>query len=105
MSDDPMQPVLDVLVRLEAGQVKLRADSLAELGSSRAAIMDRVERLENRITEVRDDIAVAMGSSDQMQRANDNTRADLRSMQDQVSVMWRQIKSLEIRIDGIEGGP
>jgi hypothetical protein len=107
MSDD----ILSILARLEAGQnrlefdiAKLRGDFLVELGSTRAAIMDRVERLENRVTEVRDDIAVAMGSSDQVKRANENTRADLRSMQEQVSVMWKQIKRLETRVDSIEGG-
>lgn len=65
---------------------------------------DGFERVGNNLTAIRDDIAVAMGSSDQMQRANDNTRADLRSVQEQVSLMWKQVKRLETRVDGIEGG-
>jgi hypothetical protein len=97
MSDD----ILAILRRLEAGQTRLETD----IGKLRADVMARIDRLQETVNATRDDIAVAMGSADQMQRANDNTRADLRTMQEQVSVMWKQIKRLETRVDGIEGGP
>jgi phage-related tail protein len=65
---------------------------------------DGFGRIENKLTAIQDDIAVAMASSDQMQRVNANTRADLRSIQEQVSIMWKQVKRLETRVDDIEGG-
>jgi uncharacterized protein (UPF0335 family) len=104
-SDDSTQRILDALIRLDEGQTSLRADFLAELGNTRSAIMDRVDRLENRVTAIRDDIDVAMGSTDAAQRVNDNTRADLRTLGEQVSVMWKQIKRLESQVRDITGNP
>ena len=46
----------DRLTRLEAGQTSLRTDFLAELGSTRAAIMEKVEGLQDSVTAIRDDI-------------------------------------------------
>jgi peptidoglycan hydrolase CwlO-like protein len=90
---------------LRDGQTSLRAEFLAELGNTRSAIMNRVDRLENRITEIHNDIEVAMGSTEAAQRVNDNTRADLRTLGEQVSVMWKQIKRLESQVRDITGNP
>jgi chromosome segregation ATPase len=103
--DDHVGRLGDRVDRLEASQTSLRADFLAELGSTRGAIMDRIDRLENRVAEIRDDIEVAMGSTEAAQRVNDNTRADLRTLGEQVSVMWKQIKRLESRVRDITGDP
>ena len=139
-SDDVMQRILNTVLRLEDGQISIRAELgalpaelgnlvvrvdrleegqtnlhadlaslrtefLAELGQTRAAITDRFDRLENRVTEMRDDIEVAMGSTEAVQRVNDTTRADLRTLGEQVSIMWKQIKRLEGRVRGITGEP
>src|SRR3954447_24273613 len=61
------------LGRLKAEQKSLRSDLLAELGRTRSDIMERVERLENAVTLIRDDIAVNMGAVEAVERANDNT--------------------------------
>ena len=90
---------------LRADQATLRAEFLAELGNTRSAIMDRVDRLENHITAIHGDIEVAMGSTEAAQRVNDNTRADLRTLGEQVSVMWKQIKRLESQVRDITGNP
>jgi chromosome segregation ATPase len=103
--EDHINRLNDRADRLESGQTSLRTEFLAELGNTRSAIMDRVDRLENRITEIRDDIEVAMGSTDAAQRVNDNTRADLRTLGEQVGVMWKQIKRLESRVREITGDP
>ena len=47
--------------RLEAGQIATRVD-----------LMERMDRLQDSLTAVRDDIGVNMGAVDAMQRANDN---------------------------------
>jgi peptidoglycan hydrolase CwlO-like protein len=90
---------------LRDGQTSLRAEFLAELGNTRSAIMNRVDRLENRITEIHGDMEVAMGSTEAAQRVNDNTRADLRTLGEQMSVMWKQIKRLESQVRDITGNP
>jgi methyl-accepting chemotaxis protein len=116
MSDSP---VLAALVRLEAGQTRLegeltslkaeqtrlRSDFLSELGKTRADIMERVDRLENAVTLIRDDIAVNIGAAEAVERANDNTRADVRTLGQQVSVMWKQIKQLQSEMREVRGDP
>ena len=39
-----------------------------------------------------------MGRADAATRANDNTREELRGLNDQVSMMWRQMKRLEAKV-------
>jgi hypothetical protein len=65
--------------------------------------MARMDRLQNTLTGVQDDISVNMGAADAVHRANENTRADLRGLQEQVSVMWRQLKTVEARVRQLSG--
>ncbi len=116
MSDDL---VLAALIRLEAGlgslhadleasQTSLRAEMTslrADMTSLRVDVMARIDRLENKIGEIRDDIAVNFGTVDAVRRANDNTRDQLRLVEDQVSVMFGKIMRLETRIDEIASHP
>jgi len=57
-----------------------------------------MDRLQDTLTAVREDVAVNMGAADAAQRVNENTREDLRSLREQVSVMWRQLKAVEARV-------
>jgi chromosome segregation ATPase len=91
--------------QLEAGQSKLRSDFLDELGSTRAALMGRIDTLQDSLTEIRDDIAVNYGASNAAVRANDNTREQLGLLREQVNVMYQQIKRLESRVRDITGDP
>jgi uncharacterized protein (UPF0335 family) len=68
-------------------------------------MMGRIDRLQDTMTEIRDDISVAMGSADAMQRANDNTRELVRLQGDQLTIMFRQIKRLEEKVKDITGDP
>ena len=94
MSDDNAQAILAALERLAAGQATLRVE-----------LMGRMDRLQDAVTAIRDDIGVNMGAADAAMRVNDNTRADLRSLQEQVMVMWRQLKAVQARVREIDGGP
>jgi chromosome segregation ATPase len=111
--------VLSALARLEAGettleadttgpkaeQARLRSDFLAEPGKTRADIMERVDRLESAVTLIRDDIAVNIGAAEAVERARENTRADVRTLGRQVSVMWKQIKQLQSEMREVHGDP
>jgi chromosome segregation ATPase len=79
---------------LEDSQTKLRVD-----------VMARMDRLENRLTEIRDDIGVNMGSTRRAHEAADNTRSEVRLLGEQVNVMWRQMKRLEQQVRDITGDP
>jgi chromosome segregation ATPase len=93
------------LGQLKAEQKSLRSDFLAELGRTRSDIMERVERLEDAVNKIRDDIAVNMGAAEAVERANENTRADLRTLQEQMWIMWKQIKQLQTEMREVRGDP
>jgi hypothetical protein len=40
-----------------------------------------------------------------VERANENTRADVGTPGEQVSVMWKQIKHLQAEMREVRGGP
>ncbi len=104
---EAMYASLDVAAigRLEAKLTSLRTDFLSELGSRSADITGKVVALRTDVTAIRDDIAVNMGAADAMQRANDNTRELVRLQGDQLSIMWKQIKTLEARVRDLTGDP
>jgi len=67
--------------------------------------MQKVEGLQDSLNAIRSDHVVAMGSVDAVRLANENTRADMTLLREQVSVMWKQIKRLESRVRDITGDP
>jgi len=91
--------------RLEAAIDGVRRDARADLTELRVAMMGRMDRLQDTVTEIRDDIGVAMGAADAMQRANDNTRELVRLQGQQLTIMFRQIKRLEEKVRSITGDP
>jgi methyl-accepting chemotaxis protein len=91
--------------RLEAAIDGVRRDARSDLTELRVAMMGRMDRLQDTVTEIRDDIGVAMGAADAMQRANDNTRELVRLQGQQLTIMFRQIKRLEEKVRGITGDP
>jgi predicted nucleic acid-binding Zn-ribbon protein len=119
MSDDP---VLSALSRLESGMTDVgsRLTSLesrltnVEAGLTgvqqsqttlRVDVMARMDRLENKLTEMRDDITVNIGGTWQNREAINSTRGDLHGLGEQVNIMWRQIKRLEQQVREITGEP
>ena len=109
MSDDP---VLAALTRLETGQVSLRAD-LAGLGAGqgslgadlarlRADVMDRIDRLQNTVEGMRDDIRVNCGASDRATRIASGASEEVRALGAEVSAMERQIMRLRADVDELK---
>lgn len=98
MSDDP---IMSALADLKAGQSGIRD----EITRTRANIMERIDRLQDAVTAIRDDIAVNMGAADAMQKANDNTRELVRLQGEQLSIMWEQLKQAQQDIRELKGTP
>jgi phage shock protein A len=69
----------------------------------RVDLMARLDRHEDALSAIRDDIAVNMGRADRAQDAAENTRHELRALGDQVNAMYRKMKHAESRIDKLEG--
>lgn len=87
-----MRAVLAALARLETGQTQLRVD-----------LMARMDGLANRLTAIQDDIAVNFGASENVRRANDHTRDELRAMGDMVASIERQVLRLRSEMDDLKG--
>jgi hypothetical protein len=101
MSDAPMAAVLAVLDRLEKGQAATRED----MKKLRSDLMSRMDRLQDGLTAIRDDIAVNFGTAEHVRRANDSTRDELRALGDVVNGMLRQIQRLQTDVRGLKGEP
>lgn len=87
-----MQAVLAALERLENGQTELRVDMMA-----------RMDRLQDSLTAVRDDIAVNFGTADHVRRANDHTREEVQALAATQSAMLKQIQRLQADIRELKG--
>ena len=64
-------------------------------------VLDRFERVENRLSEIRDDMTVTMGRADRAHEAADNTRKELRLLSEEVSVLTRKQRRMETRLDDL----
>ena len=65
--------------------------------------MARMDRLQDEMTAVRDDITVNIGAGEHNKKVNDNTRELLRILESQVNIMWRQLKNLEAKVREANG--
>ena len=66
-------------------------------------INDGFEHVGNKLTEIRDDITVAMGTADQVRRVHDNTRDEVRGLHELLSIMQKQILRLEAQVSDLRG--
>ncbi len=92
--DSRLTSVESGLTSVQQSQTSLRVD-----------VMARMDRLENKLTEMRDDITVNIGGTWQNREAINSTRGDLHGLGEQVNIMWRQIKRLEQQVRDINGEP
>lgn len=86
-------------------QAQLRAELLSELVQLRADLMARVDRVQNTLTSIRDDITVNMGRADHAHRAADNVRDELRALSDVVTGVIRQVQRLQSDVRELRGEP
>ena len=99
MSGDDTQRILAALERLEAKQDKMGTDIMA----TRTAIMDRIDRLQHKVDQTHDDIAVNFGNTDRVERIARGAVDDMRNTTEILRVMQRQIMRLETDVDHLKG--
>jgi chromosome segregation ATPase len=78
---------------------------LAAIAQLRTDVMGSLERLNNAVTGIRDDIAVNYYRAERAQTAADSTHDEQRQMGTEIAAMWRQIKRLESQVREIRGDP
>ena len=87
------------LADLSAGQASMGAD----LTRLRVDMMAGMDRLQDSLTAIRDDISTNYGTAEAAQRANDNTRTELRALGEVVSSLVRQIRRLDSEVRILKG--
>ncbi len=101
MSDDKMQAILATLERLEAGQATLSAGQ-AQL---RVDLMARMDRMQDSLTGIPDDIAVAMGAANNAREKNARIQSDIDYLSEQAVIKERQIQRLQTAVRELKGEP
>jgi len=108
MSDDVNGRILTALDSLQAGQAKLDAgQTRLEEGQVklRVELMGRMDRLQDVITGLREDVAVNFGRADKAELAAHNVREEVRALGEVVSAMHRQIQRLQTDVRHLKGEP
>jgi uncharacterized coiled-coil DUF342 family protein len=82
------------LKRIEAGQTKIRGD-----------VMERIDRLEDAVTGIRNDLTVTFGAADSVRRPHNNTRDETRDPGESVSALYRKLARLETQMRELKGDP
>jgi chromosome segregation ATPase len=109
MSDGPLMIALHQLTeqvreqgdRLDGKIERLRTD----LDRLRVDVMARMDRLQNGITSIRDDITVTTSMANRVHDANEHTREEVRALGDVVSAMQKQISRLQSQVRELRGEP
>ena len=102
---DAMRADMDAM---RADMDTTRADmttTRADMTTTRADLMARMDRLQDSVTSIREDIITNYGAAQHAQRINDNTRAEQRSLNDLVQLMQRQILRLQTDIETLKDAP
>lgn len=94
MSDEMPTWAAAMESRLQAGQTAIHV-----------VTMERLDRLQNSVASIRDDIAANYGTAGAVKRANDNTREELRLLGEVVTTMSQQIQRLQTDVRELKGDP
>ncbi len=98
ISDGALSMILAATIRLEDKMTRFED----KMKSMRADVMLRLDRHENHLGDIRDDIAVSMGRADQAALVAVNTREEARLLSQQVALLQRQVNKLQTRLDQLE---
>ena len=103
------EPVLAAIAQLRTDLAQLRTDLTTvsegiegQLTRLRVDVMARLDRHEDKLGTIHDDITVAIGSSDRAQQVNDNTREEVRSLGKLVNDLLHIVRKLEGRVSTLE---
>lgn len=95
MSDDP---ILAALARLEAGLTRVEAGQV----SLRADVMGRIDRLQNVVEAMRDDISVNMAAASTALDRTRSTRFEVENTTETLVAMNRQIMRLRTSVEELQ---
>jgi len=93
-------------LKTDVASLKTGFASMQESQTSiRVEVMARMDRLQNSLTAIRDDITVNMARSDRAHDGVSATRDELRLLGQEVAISTRKLRQLEERVRSITGDP
>ena len=108
MSGDALGAILTMVTALQESVARLeRSTEKLERGHERLRVdlMERMDRFDNALTSIRDDITVNMARADRAHEAADNTRREVQLLGEQVNAMVRQIRRPQTDVRHLKGEP
>ncbi len=110
--NDKADGIMTALARL-GSQITTLTDQLgarlerseAVQGQTRAALVEHTGWMQGTMTEMRHDVAVNIGATDQIRRACDGTREELSTVNETISVLVKRIRLLEADVRRLKGDP
>ena len=108
MSGDALGAILTMVTALQESVARLeRSTEKLERGQDRLRVdlMERMDRFDNALTSIRDDITVNMARADRAHEVADNTRREVQLLGEQVNAMVRQIQRLQTDVRHLKGEP
>ena len=113
MTDATNDLIITALGQLKSGLDRLEArfDGLearfdrleASVGSLRANLMDRLDRQQETLSGVREDIIVSIGRAAHAETVAKNVREELEDAAKETTTLYRMVKRLETRVERLEG--
>ncbi len=97
-------------VRFELSEFRIEtldgfAAQQAELIQTRAEIMDRIDRLQDRMTMQREEDDMKIDIAERAERLLKSTRVEMESITEQLSKMTHMLRQLNIRVEHLEDRP
>ncbi len=89
-------------MRGEIGQ--MREDLHGEMATMRAAIMDRIDRLQDTLTTTGASVSVSIEAANLARRANESIRQDIAAAFEMMAAMERQIRLLDSQVQALRDG-
>ena len=74
-------------------------------GQTRVALVEHMGWLQGAMTEMRQDVAVNVGATDQIRRACDGTREELTVVHETIGLLVKRIRLLEADVRRLKGDP
>ena len=78
------------------------ADLRTEATTFRTQVMDRFDRIEGRLTELRDDVTVNMGAASTALRQHKEARTEVLDLMETMTVIHRQVRRLRTEMDELK---
>ena len=83
---------------------QLRAESKADITEVRVALMDRMDRFDAALSQVKDEITVNLARANRSMAGADAAREEIRHLSEEMSGVWRLVRRLQGQVEELREG-